>query len=385
MTTEQTIKPLLRSILEFAQTYHSNETKTIPDKQIQNIQQILSLIKEDNIQNLEIVTQIGSLLGILSVTGLDQNHQILSTFANQIHQNWSKPLSFPRPDSSAFEPICDIVGTGGDGFNTFNVSTASAIVAAGAGLKVCKHGNRASSSSTGSADLIIAQGIRLPSLSNQDLSKILSSTHPPNFTFLFSPSFYPIFLTLSPLRKSLGFPTIFNLLGPLLNPSKPNRILIGVSKPQLGPIISSTLVNLKIYPSWVVCGKEGLDEISPSGLTQVWKIDENGSISESMIEPFKDFGLQAHSLQDVIGGEVEENSSLLNDLLNNKIDSNRLRAIQDFVLLNSAALLLIGGKALDLKDGVNLAKHSLESGNAKLALNEFKKSVLDLSKVESNN
>lgn len=381
MSTEQAIKPLLRSILEFAQTYHTIQSTTIPDVQIQNIQKILQLIKEENIQNLEIVTQIGSLLGILSVTGLDQDYKILSTFANQIQQNWSKRLSFPRPPNSEEVPICDIVGTGGDGFNTFNVSTASAIVAAGAGLKICKHGNRASSSSTGSADLIIAQGIPLPSLSNENIGQILSTANPPNFTFLFSPSFYPIFKTLSPLRKSLGFPTIFNLLGPLLNPSKPNRILIGVSKPNLGPIVSSTLVNLNIYPSWVVCGKEGLDEISPSGPTQVWKIDTNGLITESVIEPLKDFGIPTHSLQDVIGGQADENSSLLNDLLNNKIDSDRTIAIKDFVLLNSAALLVIGGKALDLKEGVTLAKISLESGTAKSALNDFKTSVLNLSKV----
>ncbi|KAG0150897.1 hypothetical protein CROQUDRAFT_72394 [Cronartium quercuum f. sp. fusiforme G11] len=364
------LKSLLKTLIQHAQSYHQSANDSSPP--LDELAAVLRLLPTLDPSDPAVGAQIGALLSALTVSRLESDSRVLALCASEIRTHWAQPLSLPP--QSPDEPICDIVGTGGDGFNTFNVSTAAAIVAAGAGLKVCKHGNRASSSATGSADLIMAHGIPLPSLTSSHLSNLIPST---NFSFLYSPTFYPFFGTLAPLRRAIGTRTLFNLLGPFLNPAKPNRLILGVSDPKLGPTVARALELYGCHGSWVVCGAEGLDEISPEGSTTIWKVGSDQSEPDCItVEPFKDFGIKSHPLTEVIGGGPSENVMILKNLLENQLTNQNMNSILDFVLINCAALLFVGGKAIDLKDGVKLARESLKSGAAKNALEKFKDVVL---------
>lgn len=189
--------------------------------------------------------------------------------------------------SGSGEERCDIVGTGGDGKDTYNVSTTAAIVVAGIdpssddlGIKVVKHGNRASSSTSGSADLLMALSIPLTSLAPSFLPPLAAQLP---FTFLFAPLFHPAMAALAPLRRDLGFPTIFNLLGPLVNPCAPSRMVVGVPRRSLGRTYAEALGIVGVKRAWVVCGREGLDEISIEGETDVWDLGADGKVEESTL------------------------------------------------------------------------------------------------------
>ncbi|CAH7671263.1 anthranilate phosphoribosyltransferase [Phakopsora pachyrhizi] len=334
--------------------------------------------------------RLSSLLTSISLTGLDKHPKLIATFVDEIFGNWnhgnSDGVKIHEIDRSA-RPICDIVGTGGDGFNTFNVSTTAAIVAAGAGLKVCKHGNRASSSASGSADLLITLGIPLDRLTPHQVSSLVKDPET-DFSFLFSQTFYPIFKKLGPIRKSLGFPTIFNRLGPLLNPIRPDRMIIGISDPKLGPTYCEVLKVLGLNHSWVVCGDKGLDEISTSGPTSLWKLNEkDGTVEHLELDPVKSFGLSYHPMERLITKDPKDSLKTLDLLLDHSGDQNFCGDINqiaklDFVLMNASALLVLGGSANDYKQGVELARESLRSGRAREALEKFK--VKSLTVVSNN-
>ncbi|KZO96860.1 anthranilate phosphoribosyltransferase TrpD [Calocera viscosa TUFC12733] len=271
----------------------------------------------------------------------------------------------------------DIVGTGGDGHDTFNVSTSAGIVAAGAGARVTKHGNKAATSSSGSADLLLSLGCSL-NIPPTDIPALLPSTP---FIFFFAPLYHPSFAHVGPTRRALPFRTIFNILGPLLNPGYPKGMIVGVAEHTLGPAFAEGLRLLGVERALVVCGKEGLDEISIAGETWAWQL-ENGVIRNITLHPTRDFGLPTHPLSTVRSSSPDANASLLLGLITPSSSSpevqlgdgtNDPEAVRDYILLNSAALLVIAGKASTWKEGVKLARESMESGSARKALDAFVK------------
>ncbi|KAJ3317960.1 anthranilate phosphoribosyltransferase [Boothiomyces sp. JEL0866] len=290
-------------------------------------------------------SQIGAFLVTLKLLGKDSQPSFIASIAKSMREAALQV-------ETDYE-LVDIVGTGGDGQDTFNVSTAASIVAAGAG---CKHGNRASSSSCGSADVLEALGCKIQNVSPELCTKILDNG---NFCFLFAQVFHPSMKYVSEPRKELGVRTIFNILGPLINPAKASKMIVGVYKRDLGRIMAETLILLGVQRAWVVCGAVGLDEISPEGETYVWETQPDGSIAELVVSP-KDFGLPEHPLTAVKGGDSARNSNTMKELLDGKLSG----PVLDFVLLNSAALLFVSGKALkalslvrsgNYQEGYNLA------------------------------
>ncbi|KAI9593605.1 glycosyl transferase family, a/b domain-containing protein [Syncephalis fuscata] len=258
--------------------------------------------------------------------------------------------------------IVDIVGTGGDGHDTFNVSTSAGIVAAAAGACVAKHGNRASSSASGSADLLEALGCQISKLTPELAARLLAEN---NYCFLFAQTYHPAMAHVASVRKELAFPTVFNLLGPLINPAQPKRIVVGVAAASLGPTMLEALRIGGAERALVVCGEEELDEISTAGYTNVWQLLD-GNVTHFKLHP-NDFGLSVHPLDKIRGGDSHHNAAILREIL----AGQRKDAILDFILLNAAALLVVAGKAADWKAGVALAQDAIESGRATQVLARF--------------
>ncbi|CCX35404.1 Anthranilate phosphoribosyltransferase [Taphrina deformans PYCC 5710] len=264
------------------------------------------------------------------------------------------------------ETVCvDIVGTGGDGHNTFNVSTTAAIVAAGvAKVRVIKHGNKASTSSSGSADILRSYGCNLL-LNPTDIPAISSP-----FLFLLAPIWNPALANVALIRRQLKHPTIFNILGPLLNPAPIEARIIGVHSPELGPVFIESFSRLSPQGRcMIVCGEERLDEISPAGPTNIWTYDQISGIQSSIIKP-EDFGLRPHTLDSVKSGSPADNAKILGELLDGQMEIGH--PILDYVLINCAALLKVSGIVEDYKKGVALALESVRSGAALNALNSFR-------------
>ncbi|KAK7689973.1 hypothetical protein QCA50_006613 [Cerrena zonata] len=257
--------------------------------------------------------------------------------------------------------VVDIVGTGGDGHNTFNVSTTAAIVAAGAGARVIKHGSRASTSSSGSADLLQSLGCLFTPPTPGTPMPIANIP----FTFILAPHYHPALAFIAPYRKALPFRTMFNVLGPLINPACPKGMVVGVAEPELGRAL-------------VVCGAEKLDEISCAGNTDAWEL-RDGQITKLTLHP-SSFGLKTHSLADVAGGTPTENAETFKQLLTSGENiPEKLTPHLDFVLLNAAALLVVSGVAKDFVEGVALGRKSITSGKAWEALQLFRKAGEDAS------
>ncbi|KAJ8324706.1 anthranilate phosphoribosyltransferase [Batrachochytrium dendrobatidis] len=312
-------------------------------------------ITADIMANQLTPSQIGGFLVAIKLLGKETDPATIAAVAKAM-QSKALPVELP------FD-VVDIVGTGGDGQNTFNVSTAASIIVAGAGVKVAKHGSRASSSTSGSADVLEALGCHLESVSPTAVGSILDSS---NFCFLFAQSFHPAMRHVAASRKELGVRTIFNMLGPLTNPARPSKMVVGVFSKDIGRIMAEALHLSGVREGWVVHGLVGLDEISPEGSTLVWAFDSMGTITERTISP-ADFGLAEHPLRDVVGGEANENAATMSALLDNALTG----PIVDFVLMNAAALLYVAGAASNLKEGVALARQSISSGTAKQQLHQF--------------
>lgn len=249
--------------------------------------------------------------------------------------------------------VADCVGTGGDGANTINISTTAAILAAACGLKMAKHGNRSVSSMSGSADLLEALGVNL-SMSPATASECLAQA---NICFLYAPAYHPGFKYAGPVRKAMGIRTLFNILGPLVNPAFPSTMLLGVYTPSLIPVIAQSLLLTGVKRAWVVHGS-GLDEIALHGETQLIEI-ANGTMQEKTISP-EDFGLSRYTLEDIKGGTPEENALYIKDILK----GNGLPAHNAAVIINCAALLYLHDKADNLKDAAIMAQNVLASGKA---------------------
>ncbi|KAH6601915.1 hypothetical protein BASA61_001618 [Batrachochytrium salamandrivorans] len=228
-------------------------------------------------------------------------------------------------------------------------------------------GSRASSSTSGSADVLEALGCHLNAVTPTAVASIMNES---NFCFLFAQVFHPAMKHVAASRKELGVRTIFNLLGPLTNPANPSKMVVGVFSKDIGRIMAEALHLSGVKQGWVVHGLVGLDEISPEGSSLVWEFGPTGTITERTLSP-ADFGLPEHPLADVVGGDATENASTMTALLDNTLTG----PILDFVLLNAAALLYVSGQAADLKEGVALARKSISSGEAKRQLMQFAKAT----------
>lgn len=287
--------------------------------------------------------QIAAMLIALKVRGAN-TEEITGAVAASL-QN---AKAFPHPDY----PFADIVGTGGDGQNTINISTASAIVAASMGAKVAKHGNRSVSSKSGASDVLTALGVNVnvtPEQARQALDEI-------GVCFLFAQQYHSGFRHVAPVRTALKTRTIFNILGPLINPARPTYHLLGVYAPALVKTYAETAVALEHQHSFVVHGS-GLDEVALHGETQVAEI-KNGKIEYFTLTP-EDFGLKAQSLESLRGGEPQENAQMLTALLQGKGKAEHANA----VAANTALLLKLFGHD-DLKQNVQNVLAHLASGKA---------------------
>ncbi|ODV95360.1 hypothetical protein PACTADRAFT_50094 [Pachysolen tannophilus NRRL Y-2460] len=318
--------------------------------------------------------QVASFLTALRVRGLDHQAAYIAAAARTVLE-YSHTVDPLKVCSRGY---VDIVGTGGDGQNTFNVSTSSAIVAAGMGLDICKHGGKASTSASGAGDLMKYLGVDLFKVNNLTTPKIVLNS---KFCFLFAPSFHPGMAKVAKIRSNLGIPSIFNILGPLLNPVPLRARIIGVYTESLGQVFAEAVLtmdkansgNRPIGSTMIVWGECGLDEISPCGYTKVWKVEPlTGIITQFRISP-ADFGLQEHDLESVRSGTPQENATLLKKILNNKVQIGD--PIYDYILMNAGALAVVSGLASTWKEGVNHAQTAIQNGSAAQALEKFISSV----------
>ncbi len=250
--------------------------------------------------------------------------------------------------------LVDTCGTGGDRSDTFNISTATAFVVAGAGLTVAKHGNRALSSRCGSADVLETLEVKLD-LPKEKVKECLEKV---GIGFLFAPLFHRAMKYALAPRQEMGIRTIFNILGPLTNPLGANVRLIGVYDPSLTETLAMVLKNLGVRGAFAVWGEDGLDEISIMGRTRITQL-KNGLIETYYIEP-EDFGMRRAPLGEIKGGSREENALILQRVLEGEKGPKR-----DVVLLNSAACLIAAGLGTDFKEGIRIAESSIDSGGAK--------------------
>lgn len=250
------------------------------------------------------------------------------------------------------DTIVDTCGTGGDKSNTFNISTAVALVAAGGGLIVAKHGNRSASSQCGSADVLEHLGVNI----NTKPEKVKECIEKIGIGFLFAPIYHPAMKYALPTRKEIGIRTIFNILGPLTNPASANVQLLGVPSPDLTEMLANVLKNLGTKAALVVHG-EGLDEISTTGKTLVCEL-KKGQINTYYIQP-EEFGIKKATRNDLLGADVDKNVKILMMVLKSEKGPYR-----DVVLLNSGALFYIAGKAKNIKEGIKIAEKSIDSGAA---------------------
>lgn len=258
--------------------------------------------------------------------------------------------------------VLDIVGTGGDGANTINISTGSSILAASCGIKIAKHGNRAVSSLAGSADVLEALGVAI----ELTPEKISASIDEIGIGFCFSPNFHPAMREIRALRKELNVPTTFNLLGPLLNPANPSHLLLGVLNESLLPLMAETLKQMSTARSIVVHGC-GLDEISCAGTARVVEIT-NTDLKASMIDP-TDLGFTPCSVLDLKGGDAYTNSQILVEVFSGK--SKKYRAIADTLILNAAVALYLYGRYPSIAEAIPHAKQNLLDGSAMTLLNNW--------------
>ena len=256
--------------------------------------------------------------------------------------------------------IFEIVGTGGDNANSFNISTTSALVAAAGGMKVAKHGNRAASSKCGTADCLEALGVNI----QQDPEKCVELLKEVGMCFFFAQKYHTSMKYVGPIRKELGIRTVFNILGPLTNPGSPKMQLLGVYDGYLVQPLAQVLINLGVTRGMVVYGQDKLDEISLSAPTNVCEF-KDGWMKNYVIKP-EDFGFERCTKADLLGGLPEENAKITRAILSGEQGHKR-----NAVLMNAGAALYIGGKAESLADGIKLAAEIIDSGKALATLEKF--------------
>jgi anthranilate phosphoribosyltransferase len=257
------------------------------------------------------------------------------------------------------EPVIDIVGTGGDNSKSFNISTAAAFVAAGAGIRVAKHNNRAMTSQCGSADVLKALGMRI----ELDASQVQNCLEKVGIGFMFAPLFHPAMKFAAAPRREIGIRTIFNILGPLTNPARAESQVLGVPSEELGEKLAQVLYRLGSKHSLVVHGLDGMDEISIAGKSKVWEL-KDGEITDYQLSP-EDFGLAAAGVETLVGGTPEENAAILRSVLGGEKGPRR-----EAVVINAAAGIVVGRRTKHpaglpaLKEGMKIAEAAIDSGRA---------------------
>ncbi|MEX3517352.1 anthranilate phosphoribosyltransferase [Corynebacterium camporealensis] len=266
-------------------------------------------------------------------------------------------VGYPFPITG--EGLMDSAGTGGDGANTINISTAASLVASAGGVKMVKHGNRSVSSKSGSADVLEALNIPL----DLDSERAVRQFEASNFTFLFAPAYNPAVAHVQPVRKALGISTIFNSLGPLLSPARPKLQIMGIANPAQGQLIAEVFRELGRDRALVVHGA-GTDEIATHGTTQVWEL-RLGEITNYTIEP-EDIGIERHELSDLAGGDGDENAQLIRDVFAGKGKP----AHRDAIVASAGAMFYLADKAASISEGVDKARHLIESGDVDAWLNK---------------
>ena len=253
--------------------------------------------------------------------------------------------------------VFDTCGTGGDRSGTFNISTAAALVVAACGVRVAKHGNRSVSSLCGSADVLDALGVRVtapPEVVERSLADA-------GIAFFFAPTFHPAMRHAAPARKELGVRTAFNLLGPLTNPARPSRQIVGVPRPELTELLARALLLLGSSRAWVVHGADGLDELSTTGHTKVSEC-RDGAVQTFYVHP-SDYGLPKSSVDALKGGDAVENAQRIREVLDGTPGAAR-----NVVLLNAGAALFVAGHTGSIQDGVMAAAAAIDSGRARQVL-----------------
>ena len=324
---------------------------------IQKVSTAAPLTAEEMREALEIMTdghatpaQMGAFLMALRVRG-----ETVEEITGAVQMLRAKMLPVAAPAGAV-----DIVGTGGDSHGTYNVSTCASLVAAGAGLKIAKHGNRSVSSISGASDVLSALGVKL----DIPAAKVTQAIEQAGVGFMWAPMHHPALKHWAPVRAELGIRTIFNLLGPIANPAGVTRQVVGVFSWQWVEPIAHTLKALGAEHVWVVHGHDGLDELTTTGATDVAEV-KNGEVRVFEVTP-ADAGLPPAKLSDLKGGDAKTNAAAIRDVL-----SGGKGPFRDIVLLNAAAALLVGGKAPNLTHGVALAAQSIESGAATRALDKL--------------
>lgn len=258
-------------------------------------------------------------------------------------------------------PVVDLVGTGGDGFGTFNISTTAALVAAGAGVKIAKHGNRAASSRTGSADLLEALGVDLDMPPERTVEMIREV----GFGFFFAPNYHPAMRHAGPVRRELGLRTVFNFLGPLCNPAGASLATIGVSVPEMADKMIHVLKNRGLEYAFVYYGEEGLDEMSIAGPSFIYRL-QRGEITTAEFTP-EDFGVSRAPIESIVGGDADANLTITLDVLDGTPGPHR-----DATIINAAPAIVVSGLAEGFVDAAALAAQAIDSGAARAVVENIR-------------
>jgi len=288
--------------------------------------------------------QIGAFLTALRIQG--ETPDVIAGAAQAMREKLT-------PIKSPSEITVDIVGTGGDGADTFNISTAASFVIAGAGVTVAKHGNRGVSSQCGSANVLDELGIDLTAT----VERMEMCLNEVGIAFLFAPALHPAMKYAIGPRKELGVRTLFNILGPICNPASAKYGVIGVFSAKLAAELAEALSQLDMKHIFVVHGDDGLDEITTTTTTQVWEV-KDGTVNHFVLNP-EDLGIPLVKAEELVGGEPAENAAIIRALFAGEKGPKR-----DILLLNAAAALVTAGKASDLKEGLLVAAESIDSGAA---------------------
>ncbi len=316
---------------------------------IDEAEKIMTEIMSGKVQD----SQLGAFLTALNMKGESIEEitgfaRIMRKFANQIE---------PQVNGD----LLDTCGTGGDKIKTFNISTISALVAAGAGVSVAKHGNRSVTSKCGSADLLEGLGVKID-LSPEEVKKCIEQV---GIGFMFAPLFHPAMKYAMPTRRALKLRTVFNILGPLTNPANANCHVLGVFQKDLALVMAKVLNGLDAKHVYTVHNSCGIDEVAPVGINYITEVN-NGTI-ESYALTNQDFGIPNCSINDLLAGNIEENLKIAVNILKNNLKDAKYNTI----LMNASLALTSANKASDIKEGIEIAKNSIDSGEAFKTLERF--------------
>jgi len=299
--------------------------------------------------------QLAALLSALRATG--ESPDVVAGVVRAL-RNAMVSLTADRP-----EELVDTCGTGGGAVSTFNISTAAAIVAAGAGVRVAKHGNRSFTSRCGSADVLEALGVPI----EVGVAVMEAALREAGIVFMFAPLMHPAMRHVGPVRRELAIPTVMNIVGPLANPARAGRQVVGVADLERAPVLAGALSALGSVHALVVHGEPGLDEVSPLGPTHVVEV-RNGSTDRWTIHP-EEFGFRKLAREDLAGSEPRENARIIERIL----DGGGPKGARAAIVLNAAAAIYVSGRVKTYKDGVAAATDALDSGQAKGVLEKLRR------------